>query len=125
MVPMASSVCPHHECRYIYTDTNCDPARRNSTILNPRSYVADELSKQAPIFVGSTKFDALEDVKNILVTGGAGFMYASRAASVWTLLAARCSHIHRMRANATQRLLVCASSGPYLPALQRYLIRQA
>lgn len=51
------------------------PARRNSTILNPRSYVAEELSKQAPVFTGSTKFEALQDAHNILVTGGAGFMY--------------------------------------------------
>ncbi len=54
--------------------TDRDPARRNSTILNPRSYVAEELSKQAPVFVGSTKFAPLPDAKNILVTGGAGFM---------------------------------------------------
>jgi dTDP-glucose 4,6-dehydratase len=52
-----------------------NPARRNSTILNPRSYVAEELSKQAPIFTGSTKFEQLHDARNILVTGGAGFMY--------------------------------------------------
>lgn len=53
------------------------PARRNSTILNPRSYVAEELSKQAPVFTGSTKFEPLPDAKNILVTGGAGFMYVN------------------------------------------------
>lgn len=52
----------------------CIKPRRNSTILNPRSYVAEELSKQAPVFTGSTNFEALHDVKNILVTGGAGFI---------------------------------------------------
>lgn len=59
-----------------------NPARRNSTILNPRSYLAQELSKQAPVFVGSTKFEPLQDAKNILVTGGAGFMYVNSAEHV-------------------------------------------
>ncbi|KAK4661859.1 uncharacterized protein QC763_708350 [Podospora pseudopauciseta] len=30
--------------------------------------------KEAPIFTGSTKFDPLPDVKNIMITGGAGFI---------------------------------------------------
>lgn len=30
--------------------------------------------KDAPILTGSTKFESLPDVKNILITGGAGFM---------------------------------------------------
>lgn len=49
--------------------------RRNSTILNPRSYVTADLWKQAPILTGTTKFEPLPDAHNILVTGGAGFMY--------------------------------------------------
>jgi hypothetical protein len=57
-------------------------ARRNSTLLNPRSYVTEELSKQAPVLIGSTKFEALHDVKNILVTGGAGFMYVNSVAVI-------------------------------------------
>lgn len=48
--------------------------RRNSTVLNPRSYVTPELWKQAPVLIGSTKFEPLADAKNILVTGGAGFI---------------------------------------------------
>ncbi|KAF1949080.1 NAD(P)-binding protein [Byssothecium circinans] len=48
--------------------------RRNSTILNPASYLVDELWKKAPVLTGSTKFEPLEDAKNILVTGGAGFI---------------------------------------------------
>lgn len=56
---------------------NPNPARRDSTVLNPRSYVAEELSKKAPVFVGSTRFEPLQDAKNILVTGGAGFMYVN------------------------------------------------
>ncbi len=30
--------------------------------------------KNAPILTGSTKFEPLPDVKNIMITGGAGFM---------------------------------------------------
>jgi hypothetical protein len=49
--------------------------RRRSTVLNPRLYVKDELWQQAPVLTGSTKFDPLPDARNILITGGAGFMY--------------------------------------------------
>jgi hypothetical protein len=31
--------------------------------------------KEAPLLTGSTKFEPLPDVKNIMITGGAGFMY--------------------------------------------------
>ncbi|KAF2654205.1 NAD(P)-binding protein [Lophiostoma macrostomum CBS 122681] len=48
--------------------------RRNSTILNPRSYLTTELWKQAPVLKGSTRFEPLADARNILVTGGAGFI---------------------------------------------------
>ena len=30
--------------------------------------------KDAPVLTGSTKFEPLPDVKNIMITGGAGFM---------------------------------------------------
>jgi hypothetical protein len=33
--------------------------------------------KDAPVLVGTTKFTPLPDVKNIMITGGAGFMYAT------------------------------------------------
>ncbi|KAF2026133.1 dTDP-D-glucose 4,6-dehydratase [Setomelanomma holmii] len=48
--------------------------RRGSTILNPRSYVHKELWQQAPVLTGSTKFEPRTDARNILVTGGAGFI---------------------------------------------------
>ncbi|KAJ4345207.1 uncharacterized protein N0V89_011336 [Didymosphaeria variabile] len=48
--------------------------RRNSTVLNPRSYLTEDLWKQAPILTGTTQFDPREDARNILVTGGAGFI---------------------------------------------------
>ncbi|KAF2705040.1 NAD(P)-binding protein [Pleomassaria siparia CBS 279.74] len=48
--------------------------RRNSTILNPRSYVTADLWKQAPVLKGNTRFEPLTDARNILVTGGAGFI---------------------------------------------------
>ena len=52
-----------------------DIGRRGSTKLNPKSYVKDELWKQAPVLTGNTRFEPLHDAKHILVTGGAGFMY--------------------------------------------------
>jgi dTDP-glucose 4,6-dehydratase len=30
--------------------------------------------KEAPVLIGTTKFEPLPDVKNIMITGGAGFM---------------------------------------------------
>lgn len=30
--------------------------------------------KEAPVLTGSTRFEPLPDVKNIMITGGAGFM---------------------------------------------------
>ncbi|EMD62923.1 hypothetical protein COCSADRAFT_119751 [Bipolaris sorokiniana ND90Pr] len=48
--------------------------RRSSTVLNPRSYVKEKLWTQAPVFTGSTNFEPLADAKNILITGGAGFI---------------------------------------------------
>ncbi|KAF1969182.1 NAD(P)-binding protein [Bimuria novae-zelandiae CBS 107.79] len=48
--------------------------RRNSTVLNPRSYLTDDLWKQAPVLTGNTRFKPREDARNILVTGGAGFI---------------------------------------------------
>jgi dTDP-glucose 4,6-dehydratase len=30
---------------------------------------------EAPVLIGTTKFEPLPDVKNIMITGGAGFMY--------------------------------------------------
>jgi len=48
--------------------------RRSSTILNPKSYVEPQLWKQAPVLIGSTRFEPLTSTKNILVTGGAGFI---------------------------------------------------
>ncbi|KAH8732664.1 hypothetical protein GQ44DRAFT_754241 [Phaeosphaeriaceae sp. PMI808] len=48
--------------------------RRRSTVLNPRCYFKEDLWQQAPVLIGSTKFEPLRDAKNILVTGGAGFI---------------------------------------------------
>ncbi|KAL1603494.1 hypothetical protein SLS60_005081 [Paraconiothyrium brasiliense] len=48
--------------------------RRNSTVLNPRSYLTEDLWEQAPILTGTTHFDPRDDARNILVTGGAGFI---------------------------------------------------
>jgi hypothetical protein len=67
-----------HRVHAQYTTDQC-LGRRRSTILNPRTYVKDDLWRQAPVLIGSTKFERLADAKNILITGGAGFMYVSRA----------------------------------------------
>ncbi|KAF2806130.1 dTDP-D-glucose 4,6-dehydratase [Mytilinidion resinicola] len=48
--------------------------RRDSTLLNPKSYVAPEVWTQAPLLTGTTKFEPLPNIKNIMVTGGAGFI---------------------------------------------------
>lgn len=48
--------------------------RRDSTILNPKSYVTSELCTHAPVLKGTTRFEPLADARNILVTGGAGFI---------------------------------------------------
>jgi hypothetical protein len=65
------------DARHSPTQTLTIPGRRGSTVLNPRSHVKQELWKQAPILIGSTNFEPLPDAKNILVTGGAGFMYVA------------------------------------------------
>lgn len=43
--------------------------------MNPRTYVKEELWREAPVLTGTTKFEPLHNAKNILITGGAGFMY--------------------------------------------------
>jgi hypothetical protein len=65
-------------CVYAQYKTDQYPGRRRSTILNPRTYVKDDIWRQAPVLTGSTKFGPLADAKNILITGGAGFMYVNR-----------------------------------------------
>jgi hypothetical protein len=40
----------------------------------PRFFEDYGVWKEAPILTGSTKFEPLPGVKNIMVTGGAGFM---------------------------------------------------
>lgn len=43
-------------------------------VTKPRFFEDYGIWKQAPILTGSTKFEPLPDVKNIMITGGAGFM---------------------------------------------------
>ncbi|KAF2836230.1 NAD(P)-binding protein [Patellaria atrata CBS 101060] len=59
-----------------FQDENTHPStgRRNSTVLNPRAYVDSSIWTRAPVLKGTTKFDPLPGVSNILVTGGAGFI---------------------------------------------------
>ncbi|KAF2088168.1 NAD(P)-binding protein [Saccharata proteae CBS 121410] len=48
--------------------------RRSSTVLNPRASVEPAVWTRAPLLTGTTKFEPLHDAKNIMVTGGAGFI---------------------------------------------------
>ncbi|KAK7520248.1 dTDP-D-glucose 4,6-dehydratase [Phyllosticta citriasiana] len=48
--------------------------RRSSTVLNPRTYVDAAIWTQAPVLKGSTAFEPHSDTRNIMVTGGAGFI---------------------------------------------------
>jgi hypothetical protein len=41
---------------------------------NGCNYGTPDVWQDAPILIGSTKFEPLPDVKNIMITGGAGFM---------------------------------------------------
>ncbi|KAL6414790.1 dTDP-D-glucose 4,6-dehydratase [Ilyonectria robusta] len=44
-------------------------------LVNGHHYVQDvNVWKKAPVLTGTTKFEPRPDVKNIMVTGGAGFM---------------------------------------------------
>ena len=56
---------------------------RSSVMLNPRAapsslesrfFADDGLWREAPMLTGEGSFDPLPDVRNILVTGGEGFM---------------------------------------------------
>lgn len=69
-------------------------------MLNPRSYVKEKLWTQAPVFTGSTNFEPLADAKNILITGGAGFMYVASKPL-----------------EARRSLLVRTPYSPYIPPL--------
>ncbi|KAI2785296.1 NAD(P)-binding protein [Daldinia loculata] len=46
----------------------------NNKAMKPRFFEDYGIWKQAPVLTGSTKFEALPDVKNIMITGGAGFI---------------------------------------------------
>ncbi|KAK8162798.1 putative rhamnose biosynthetic enzyme 2 [Phyllosticta citrichinensis] len=48
--------------------------RRSSTVLNPRTYVDAAIWTQTPVLKGSTAFEPLSDARNLMVTGGAGFI---------------------------------------------------
>ncbi|KAI0887214.1 NAD(P)-binding protein [Annulohypoxylon maeteangense] len=46
----------------------------STKVTKPRFFEDYGIWKQAPILTGSTKFEPLSDVKNIMITGGAGFI---------------------------------------------------
>lgn len=47
------------------------------TSLESRFFVDEGTWHDAPVLTGQTSFTPLPNVKNILVTGGEGFMYAA------------------------------------------------
>jgi len=48
---------------------------RAEGVRRRRSFFEDYgVWKEAPVLIGTTKFTPLPDVKNIMITGGAGFM---------------------------------------------------
>ncbi|ESA43367.1 hypothetical protein GE21DRAFT_4727 [Neurospora crassa] len=59
-----------------------EPTSRYNSAVTPISpssqlespFEVNEIWRDAPVFTGTTKFDPLPDVKNIMVTGGAGFI---------------------------------------------------
>jgi dTDP-glucose 4,6-dehydratase len=68
MVPQLVSpwFCP---CFYTYSNVESAPS------TGPNRFFEDfGVWKEAPVLIGTTKFEPLPDVKNIMITGGAGFM---------------------------------------------------
>jgi hypothetical protein len=46
-----------------------------ATSTGPNRFFEDfGVWKEAPVLTGTTKYEPLPDVKNIMITGGAGFM---------------------------------------------------
>lgn len=52
--------------------------RKDQTSLCSRFFVDDGLWHDAPLLTGQTSFEPLPDVRNIMVTGGEGFMYGDQ-----------------------------------------------
>lgn len=63
-----SSVC-------LVSDSGAGIKNLASKVNGHRKYRQDvDVWKEAPILIGTTKFEPRPEVKNIMVTGGAGFM---------------------------------------------------
>lgn len=54
-----------------------DSSRLMTGSLDSRFFNDDGLWKGAPLLTGRSSFEPLPDVKNIMVTGGEGFMFVS------------------------------------------------
>lgn len=66
-------------CRQRGTGPHQLPQRLTTPVTGkatgPRRYLQDvDVWQEAPVLTGSTKFEPRPDVKNIMITGGAGFM---------------------------------------------------
>ena len=56
------------------TDSLSSPALAYSRARMAKLQDDDGVWKEAPILIGTTRFDPLPDVRNIMITGGSGFM---------------------------------------------------
>lgn len=64
-----------------------------------------DIWQDAPVLIGSTRFEPRADTKNIMITGGAGFMYDfTKLIDMLTF-----SLIH------TQCIMVCKTHDSHLP----------
>jgi hypothetical protein len=63
MTPVTNAM---HEC--VVSGSGASPAYQKHCIQDP------EVWKRAPVLKGTTNFEPRHDVRNIMVTGGAGFM---------------------------------------------------
>jgi dTDP-glucose 4,6-dehydratase len=56
-------------------DTAADQCIATAASSRPNRFFEDfGVWKDAPVLIGTTKYEPLPDVKNIMITGGAGFM---------------------------------------------------
>ncbi|KAL1651327.1 hypothetical protein SLS58_000666 [Diplodia intermedia] len=77
--------------------------RRSSTVLNPRFYVDNSIWQDAPVLTGTTKFEPLPDARNIMVTGGAGFI------ACWFVRHLTLTYPDKYRVYSFDKLDYCAS----------------
>ena len=71
------AVLPHINAMLIDLGSVSTPSGPSRT---SRDEGNDEVWREAPVLVGTTQFTPRPDVRNIMITGGAGFMYETHTA---------------------------------------------